>query len=151
MSDFIVHHVGALTDIFAMLGALFALWKGGAAERSAAAVVILNEVIGKAGLVLAPDAESTIRLVNDGLTALILLAITIRYSALWMGGVMLFYAVQFTLHSFYLVTGRIASDFLHAAVNDLDFSGIILCLVIGTVVVWRRRIRLARAASAPAD
>ena len=38
--------------------------------------------------------------------ALGLLAVTLRYGSLWLGGAMLFYAAQFTLHSVYLVAGR---------------------------------------------
>ena len=37
-----------LIDSFAALGALFALWKGGRAERAAAVIVIANIVIGQA-------------------------------------------------------------------------------------------------------
>ena len=86
---------------------------------------------------------------NDGLTALLLLGVTIRYGALWMGGVMLFFAAQFSLHSFYLVTER-PHDFLHALINNIDFSGIILCLIAGTVVAWRRRLRADRPIRDPA-
>jgi len=131
---------GFLIDLFSVLGALFALWKGGVAERATAVVVILNVCIGEAGNFLAPDSDSVIRLVNDGLTALLLLGVTIRYGALWMGGVMLFFAAQFSLHSFYLVTDR-PHDVLHALVNNIDFLGIILCLLVGTAVAWRRRSR----------
>ena len=117
--------VGTLIDIFSVLGALFAVWKGGAAERAAAVLVIANVIIGQAGQFLAPDSGGLIRLVNDGLTALVLLAITLRYGALWMGGVMLFYAAQFSLHSYYLVTGRSDADYLHALINNIDYCGIV--------------------------
>jgi len=142
-------NAGILIDLFSLLGALFALWKGGVAERATAVVVILNICIGEAGNFLAPDSDSIIRLVNDGLTALLLLGVTIRYGALWMGGVMLFFAAQFSLHSFYLVTER-PHDFLHALINNIDFSGIILCLIVGTAVVWRRRLRADGPARDPA-
>lgn len=137
--------VGILIDLFAVLGALFALWRGGAAERATALVVLANVVVGEVGSWLAPSIDPAIRLVNDGLTALALLVITVRFSTLWMGGVMLFYAAQFTLHSFYLVTDR-KPDNLHALINNVDFSGITWCMVIGTAVAWRRRLRLAKAA-----
>jgi hypothetical protein len=114
----------------------------------AAVVVIVNVTIGQTGKVLAPDADSTIRLINDGLTAMVLLGVTIRYGALWMGAVMLFFAAQFTLHSYYLVTER-PKDSLHAVINNIDFSGIIWCLIIGTAVAWRRRARAAPAGVEP--
>jgi hypothetical protein len=134
-------YIGILIDVFSVLGALFALWKGGVAERVTAVIVIVNVLIGEAGNWFAPGSDSIIRLVNDGVTALILLGVTVRYGALWMGGVMLFFAAQFSLHSYYLVTER-QHDYLHALINNIDFSGIIWCLIIGTAVVWRRRVRL---------
>src|SRR5262245_55261945 len=96
--------IGTLIDVFSVLGALFALWKGGRAERAAAIAVLVNVAIGQLGKFVAPSADGMIRLVNDGLTALVLLGITVRYGALWMGGVMLFYCAQFAMHSYYLVT-----------------------------------------------
>jgi hypothetical protein len=133
-----------LINIFSVFGALFAVWKGGAAERTAALVVIANVLIGQSGELLAPASDDIIRLVNDGLTAVVLLAVTVRFSALWMGGVMLFYAAQFSMHSYYLVTER-PTDYLHSLINNVDFIGIIWCLIIGTAVAWRRRVRQARA------
>lgn len=135
-----------LVNVFAALGAAFALWKGGRAERTAAIVVVLNIAVGQAGGMLAPSADAIIRLVNDGMTALILLGITVRYGALWMGGIMLFYAAQFAMHSYYLVTGRRTGDYLNALLNNINFMGIIWCLIIGTAVAWYRRSRIARAA-----
>ncbi len=138
--------IGLLIDVFSVLCALFALWKGGRAERSAALIVLANIAIGQLGRALAPGADSMIRLVNDGLTALVLLGITVRYGAMWMGGVMLFYAAQFAMHSYYLVTMRKTGDYLNALINNINFSGITWCLVIGTVVAWRGRVASARAA-----
>ena len=59
-------------------------------------------------------------------------------ASLWLGGVMLLYALQFSSHAFYIVTER-ASDRLHAIINNLDFTGVVVCLVSGTIVAWRRR------------
>src|SRR5579872_452535 len=138
--------IGPLLELFFVLGALFALWRGGPAERWAAAVVIVNVAIGTVGNWLAPESDAILRLVNDGLAALLLLAVTLRYSSLWMGGMMLFFAAQFTLHSVYLVTGRLAAENLHAMINNIDWSGISWCLIIGTAVTWRRRLQPAAAA-----
>jgi hypothetical protein len=135
---------------FSFLGAGFALWKGGVAERMASCVVIANVLAGMATNWFASDLEGPIRLCNDGLAAFALLAITIRFGDLWMGGVMLFYAAQFSLHSYYLVTDRADSDYLHAVINNIDWSGIIWCLIIGTALAWRRRLRAAHLAGQPA-
>lgn len=142
--------VRLLINTFSVIGALFALWKGGPAERAAAAAVIVNVLIGQFGKLLAPNADSLIRLVNDGFTALLILGVTLRYGALWMGGVMLFYAAQFAMHSYYLVTERRPGDYLNALINNINFSGIIWCLVIGTAVAWRARIKASRGRAAVA-
>ena len=86
-----------LINIFSVLGALFALWKGGPAERMTAGIVFANVLVGQTGSLLAPDSDDVIRLVNDGLTAMVLLGVTVRYGALWMGGVVLFFAAQFAI------------------------------------------------------
>ena len=131
-------------DLASGLCCLFALWKGGAPERAAAAAIAANLLIGQAGHVLAPHLNDEIRLVNDGLAALILLGVAVRYARPWMGAVMLFYAAQFSMHAYYLVMERKGGDYLHALINNLDFIGINLCLVIGTIVGWRRRLREAQ-------
>lgn len=136
--------VRLLINIFSILGALFAFWKGGAAERTAAMIVVINTVIGESSHWLAPNSDNIIRLLNDGLTALSLLFVTVRYVAPWMGGVMLFYAAQFAMHSYYLVTERPTGDYLNALINNVNFTGVVWCLVIGTAVAWRRRVVVAR-------
>jgi len=133
---------------FCLAGVLFAVWKGSTAERIGAAVVAVNIVLGYGSYKLVPDLVGILRFVNDGLAALVLLGVTIRYGALWMGGVMLFYAAQFSLHAYYFVTDRSDADFLHAVINNIDFSGVVWCLIIGTAVAWRRRLREARVSAA---
>jgi len=66
-----------------------------------------------------------------------------------MGGVMIFYAAQFSLHSFYLVTARPNADYLHALINNINFFGISGCLIIGTAVTAYRRSRKAKASQGP--
>lgn len=143
--------VRLLINAFSVLGALFALWKGGRTERVAAIVVIVNVAIGQSGKHFAPSADSVIRLINDGVTALVLLGVTVRYAALWTGGVMLFYAAQFAMHSYYLVTEQPTGDYFYALINNINFSGVIWCLIIGTAVSWRRRAKAEGAVSARAN
>jgi hypothetical protein len=127
-------------NTFAIVCCLFALWKGGRAERAAAVVVAANILIGQTGHLAAPGLNDQIRLINDGLTALLLLGIAVRSGALWMGGVLLFYAVQFAMHSFYIVMQK-TPDYLKALINNLDYLGIVSCLIIGTIVAWRGRVK----------
>jgi hypothetical protein len=143
-------HIFIALTAFSLGAVLFSVWKGGVAERIAACVVVANMVIGLALNGLAPELAGTLRFANDGLAAIVLLVVTVRYGAPWMGGVMLFYAAQFSLHSFYLVTARANTDYLHALINNINFAGISWCLIIGTAVVWRRRARAMRAAKSRA-
>ncbi|HEV2530181.1 hypothetical protein [Phenylobacterium sp.] len=129
---------------FSVAAALFALWKGGAAERLAAGVVLFNLAVGSLCHWLSVDGDGLIRLGNDGLAAVALLVITLRYGALWMGAVMLFYAAQFSLHAYYLVTER-PPDYLHALVNNINWYGVVWSLIIGAAMAWRQRIRAAKA------
>lgn len=127
-------------------GCAFALAKGGPAERIAGTLVLTNMILGFLAVDFLPrSAEFIFRLANDGLAAFALLGVTLRYGSPWLGGVMLFYAAQFTLHSFYFVTDRTGPDKTHAFINNINFGGIVLCLVLGTAMSWRRAARLAKA------
>lgn len=134
-----------LLQAFSIAGGAFALWKGGRAERIAALIVIVNVAVGYLTVSLDSTTLSTIRLCNDGLAAVALLVVTLRYAAPWMGGVMLFYASQFSLHAYYLVTERADNDYAHALINNINWNGVIWCLIVGTAVAWRRRSRDDRA------
>ena len=124
-------------DVLGLLACLFALWKGGTAERIGAAVIAAN--------ILAYIANETtfhnsfLNLVIDALTALALLAVAVRYASFWQGAVMLLYALQFSLHAFYFVSER-TRDTFHAIANNAIFLTITACLVAGTALAWRRRI-----------
>jgi len=129
---------------------VFALWKGGQAERVGAGLIRANAVLSTAGDLLFPHSDlAVVWLVGDGLTAVGLLVVAIVYASFWLGGVMLLYAILFTLHSFYFVTGR-EVDLFHARVNNADFLGISVCLAIGTIIAWRKRV-VARRKAAKAE
>lgn len=139
--------IAQIIDAFALFGAFFALWKGGTAERATAIAIIVNVAIGQLSKALLPSGDNVVRLLNDGLTAVLILGVTLRFGAPWMGGVMLFYAAQFAMHSYYLVTMREVGDYTYALINNINFTSMIWCLIIGTAVTWRRRAR-ARAKAA---
>ncbi len=136
--------------IFSLTGlavCLAALWKGEASERLGAWCILANLLITiLATTFLGPEIRAVGQLVIDAATAVGLLIVVLRYGSLWLGGAMILYAAQFTLHSFYFVTGR-APDNLHAAANNLDFLGVIVCLAAGTGISIRRRAASARAAT----
>lgn len=124
-------------------GIMFALWKGDVAARIAGGAVAANLASGLF-LKVGPGFEDMLRFAEDGLTAMALLAVALRYAAPWTGAVMLLYAAQFSLHAYYMMTGRPETDHLHAVINNFDFSGIILCLIAGAAVAWRRRVQNRR-------
>jgi len=125
-------------------GCLFALWKGGSAERAGAAIILANLILlWAADRMLAKLSSGVFGLTVDGLTALALLVVVLRYASLWLGGVMLLIAIEFGLHAFYFVTER-PFDLLHVIVNNCDTMGVVICLVAGTVAAWHARSRAAR-------
>jgi hypothetical protein len=125
---------------------VLALWKGGPAERLGAGLILAIVLLGRiVALFVPPSGHAVLHLVEDGLTALGLLAVAIRYASLWLGGAMLVYAVLFTLHSAYFVLSR-AQDPLFIFVNNAAFLCVALCLAVGTALSWRARIK-AQAAS----
>ena len=135
--------------LFTLSACAFALSMGGTAERLAAGVILLNIALGYGVRTFFPDAVPSFKLVNDGLAATALLVLAVRYAAPWLGGAMFFYAAQFALHSYFLVLNLPGLTALRAHLNNLNFAGITCCLIAGTVVTWRRRLR-ARAAKVAA-
>jgi len=139
-----------IVSLTALCMCLLALWKGGPAERMGSGLILGIVVLRMiSGGFFSPDIKPILIMIGDGATALGLLAVALRYGSLWLGGAMLLYAAQFTLHSYYFVTTR-PNDRFHAVVNNSDFFGIILCLAIGTAVSWRRRVVARRATAPPA-
>ena len=132
--------------LFGLLGCLFSLWKGGPPERVGGGVVLATLLLTILAATFLPVGGQPIaELVIDGLAALALLAVVLIYGSLWLGGAMLLYAAQFTLYAYYFVAER-PNDRFHAVVNNADFMGITLCLIVGTAVAWRRRSVAAAAA-----
>ncbi|THD77404.1 MAG: hypothetical protein E7812_15860 [Phenylobacterium sp.] len=134
-----------------LLNCLLALVKGDAAERLGAGVIIANLAVAFARqMIFHGGALQVAALCNDGLTALVLLALTLRYASLWLGVVMLLYALLFGLNAYYFVLER-HGDLLYMVVSDVDFFGVNLALFVGTVTAWTRRRQIATApAPAPA-
>jgi hypothetical protein len=130
---------------FNVLVCLFAILKGGSAERVGAIVILANMLVGLG--VEATGRSQIAVLIVDALTAVVLLAVAVRYASVWLGAVMLLYACQFALHAYYFVLER-PRDVLHVVLNNLDFFAVILCLAAGTVTAWRRRRRAAAPALA---
>jgi hypothetical protein len=130
-----------------------ALWKGGPPERLGGGLILAFVLLWELTRFLPHNLHAFLpvaQLIGDGLTALGLLAIAVRYGSLWLGGALLFQAAQFSLHSFYLVTNR-APDALHMTVNNADLLAILSCLLLGSLTAWRRRARAERLARPQAN
>jgi hypothetical protein len=122
--------------VFTLGTCVFALTKGGTAERIGACVILGN--IAAAMLNGFTLHNQIVDLAIDGLTALILLGVAVRYASFWQGAVMLLYAMQFGLHAFYFVLDR-PRDLIHIIVNDVIFFLVSVCLAAGTGLAWSRR------------
>lgn len=123
-----------------MIGScVLAFWKGGPAERWGAALIITFALLWEGRYFLPLEAKAIYQLIGDGLTAIGLLAIAVRYASMWLGVALLFQAAQFSLHSFYFVTNR-PHDALQIFINNTNLFAILACLTAGSLIAWRERI-----------
>jgi hypothetical protein len=129
-----------LIDSFAVAACLFALWKGGPAERWGAWIILANLLLYAAAVKLPPTVKPIVQLCLDATTALGLLAVALRYGSPWVGVAILLYALQFTLHAYYFVVDR-PIDMFHIHLNNAGFVLVSLSLIVGTAVAWRRHVR----------
>jgi hypothetical protein len=128
---------------------LFAVLKGGIAERYAATLVVVGALYAfGVGRLLDNEMQTLALLLGEFLLAMGFLVLAVRYASLWLGGAMLLQAVQFTLHAWYML-GERRPDMFIVIVNNADTVGILLCIVLGTITAWRRR-DASRAADAAA-
>jgi hypothetical protein len=117
---------------------LYAWFKGAAPERLGAAFLLLATIAARViDVGLPPEARQAPTLIGEGLLALGFLVLAIRYASLWLGAAMILQGIQFSLHAFYIVMER-HHDRLFAVVSNLVTLGIILCILLGTTIAWRR-------------
>ena len=115
------------------------VWKGGTAERWAGSLVAAGALSAYIIHRTVPeDALSLALLFAEFLLACGFLALAVRYVCLWLGAAMMFQAVQFTLHAWYLLLER-PRDALFSTINNIDTVGILACVLFGSIVAWRRR------------
>lgn len=118
---------------------VFAWAKGGPAERYGALFIAVSAVaVELVHWFLPRDLQGLLLLAVDGFLAASFLLLALRYASAWLGGAMLLQAIQFSLHAYYFVTGVHRGD-TYAIINNLDSTGVMLCIVIGTVIAWRKR------------
>ena len=126
----------------------FALWKGGPPERLGAILFLAVAILSAVVQATVPEpTRSMVVLLIDALLGVGFLLAAVRYASLWLGGVLVFHGVQFSLHAFYFVTKR-PHDLLHAVVNNVDVFGALVGLFSGTAAtLWRTNRAARRAAS----
>jgi hypothetical protein len=121
-----------------------AWWKGGSPERLGALAMLGAAVVALVVNAVMPVAARPILLLADeGLLGFIFLMLALRHASAWLGVAMILQAIQFSLHAYYLV-GELPHDRTYAIVNNLDSLGVLLCILVGTLLAWRRRTRLAK-------
>jgi hypothetical protein len=118
--------------------------KGGSAERWGSAIILIGAVA--AGLVqslLPVKFEVLALLLLEGLYSVAFLVLALRYTSPWLGGAMILQAIQFGLHAYYIV-GERAHDRAFYLINNLNSIGVLLCILLGILVTWRKQARAAR-------
>ncbi|OHB34107.1 MAG: hypothetical protein A2882_03095 [Phenylobacterium sp. RIFCSPHIGHO2_01_FULL_70_10] len=139
--------VWALLWVLLLAVCAFAFSRGGEPERWGAGLILAITVASALGDALLPQGIFLVaRLLAEGALALGFLFVAIRYASLWLGGVMLLQAVQFSLQAYYFVTHR-AHDATYVVINNIDFFGILACLTAGTLASSRRRRAFAAQAA----
>jgi hypothetical protein len=126
----------------------FAIWKGGAPERLGAILIAASWAVTLvAAAVTRSYMPATAFLVSDGVMAVGLLILAVRYSSLWMGAAMLVQAIVLSLHGGYFAAERseLSRHWLHLYVlgKNLGSGALLLILLSATVtsVLGRRMAR----------
>jgi hypothetical protein len=122
----------------------FAWIKGGRPERLGGVSVLAAGVAAIAihGLAQA-EWQPMLLLADEALLAVAFLLLALRYTSVWLGGAMILQAVQFSLHAYYLVAER-PHDRFYSTVNNIDTLGVLVCILVGTLLTWRKRSRAAK-------
>ncbi|WP_425994908.1 hypothetical protein [Caulobacter sp. DWR1-3-2b1] len=122
----------------------FAWAKGGAPERWGVGIVLAGGAFALLVHWGAPASLHALLLLGgEGAMGLAFLMLALRYASPWLGGAMLFQAIQFSLHAYYLV-GELPRDFTYAVINNIDTLGVLACILLGALLAWRKRNRLAK-------
>lgn len=121
-----------------------AWFRGGPAERIGALIVFVSAVVAMGIHQFAPeDLKHLLLLADEAFVAAGFLALALRYMSLWLGGAMILQAVQFSLHAYYLVS-ELPHDRRYAIINNIDSLGVLACILLGTLIAWRRSAQAAK-------
>jgi len=121
-----------------------AWWRGGSPERLGALALLVAALVAlTVNLVASPAARPILLLADEGVLGLVFLMLAFRHASAWLGVAMILQAIQFSLHAYYFV-GELPHDRTYAIVNNLDTLGVLICILAGTLIAWRKRSRLAK-------
>jgi hypothetical protein len=138
----------------------FAIWKGSDAVRAGAILIVATWLVTLlASAVTRSYVPATAFLASDGIMAIGLLFLAVRYSNWWMGAAMMLQAIALALHAGYFQAER-ADLSKHVLRNyvmgkNLASAGLLLIILAATIAnVLSRRAKASKArasASAPAS
>jgi len=123
-----------------ILSVCFSAWRWGEEAERLGGMLVLAVAVSFALADLLPSRELTrgAYLLLDGVLALGLLVMALRFARAWVGVALLLQAVQFSLHASYLVVGK-PYDNVYAMVNNLVSLGVLISLAWGVILVRARR------------
>lgn len=132
----------------------FAIWKGGEAVRAGAILIVVTWFVTLAASAITRSYVPAIAfLASDGILAVGLLFLAVRYSSWWMGVAMLLQSVSLALHAGYFAAERaeLSSRLLRDYILGKNVASLAMLLVIfaATIASILHR-RPSRAGSAPA-
>ena len=136
----------------AAAGCILAIWKGGPAERAGGILIggawlaslLVYPIVNAGGSPYATYAPY-LPVAIDGVVAVGLLGLALRYSSAWLGVAVFLQAAELALHAAFLIGDGSGARAYIARVNILG-SALILLLLFATVRVWLRGLKAQRAA-----
>jgi hypothetical protein len=118
----------------------FAWWKGGPAERWGSLLFLVCALGTMAATLLPRELKLVAFLAADGIPAIGFLALAMRYTSLWVGGAMLFQAAQFSLQAYLMVAAKPVEG-IYVTINNVNTTGVEICIVLGVAVTWWQRVQ----------
>jgi hypothetical protein len=136
---------GALAALLLVCG--FAVWKGSEALRAGAVLIVVTWFVTlTASAVTRSYVPATAFMASDGILAIGLLFLAVRYSNWWMGAAMLLQSLSLALHAGYFAAER-ADLSAHVLRNyilgkNLASAAMLLVILAATIAsILRRRTR----------
>ena len=114
-------------------------FRGAAAERSGALIILgVNIASDIAIVVTSPNVPQMMLFWLDLVLAFGLLAITLKFSSLWLGAAMLLQSIILFVHALALADDEVSS-FSFMLTNNLVSWAMYACLLCATLMSWRNR------------